>query len=111
MQLSLRHRSKGLTLTSAGAELVADARALLAHADELHTAARSLGTELAGKLVVGCFSTLGPFVMPQLLEGFQLRHPGVQVQFIEGSQRPPELAVERSVRAGSVVRRRGDAWD
>ncbi|GAA4551309.1 LysR family transcriptional regulator [Pseudonocardia xishanensis] len=85
VQLLLRHRSKGLTLTAAGAEVVADARALLAHSDELFATARSLGTELAGRLVIGCFLTLAPFLLPQLLEGFHRRHPGVHVEFIEGS--------------------------
>lgn len=85
VQLLLRHRAKGLSLTATGTAVVADARALLAHAEELHTAARSLGEELAGRLVIGCFSTLAPFLLPRLLEGFQTLHPGVQVDFVEGS--------------------------
>ncbi|MGH3367291.1 MAG: LysR family transcriptional regulator [Nocardioidaceae bacterium] len=85
VQLFLRRRSKGLSLTPAGSQLLTDARRLLEHAGELQASARSLGQELTGRLVVGCFPTLTPFLMGRMLEEFPRRHPGVVVDFLEGS--------------------------
>lgn len=85
VQLLLRRRAKGLTLTSAGQRLIADARALLHRAEELRAGARDLGQSLAGRLVVGCFSTLGPSLLPRLLDGFRTQYPAVELDFVEGS--------------------------
>ncbi|MCZ0991710.1 LysR family transcriptional regulator [Streptomyces diastatochromogenes] len=86
VQLFLRRQAKGLTITQAGLAVLADARPLLAHADELVSSARSLGGRLSGNLVIGCYTTLAPFLMPGVLEGFATEHPTVRLSFIEGSQ-------------------------
>ncbi|MFD7999517.1 LysR family transcriptional regulator [Streptomyces mirabilis] len=86
VQLFLRRQAKGLTITQAGLAVLADARPLLAHADELVSNARSLGGQLSGNLVIGCYATLAPFLMPGVLEGFATEHPTVRLSFVEGSQ-------------------------
>lgn len=86
VQLFLRRQAKGLTITQAGLAVLADARPLLAHAEELVSSARSLGGQLSGNLVVGCYTTLAPFLMPGVLEGFAAEHPTVRLSFLEGSQ-------------------------
>ena len=86
VQLFLRRQAKGLTITQAGLAVLADARPLLAHADELVSSARTLGGELSGSLTVGCYTTLAPFLMPGVLEGFAAEHPTVQLSFVEGTQ-------------------------
>ena len=86
VQLFLRHRAKGLTITKAGISVLADARSLLSHSQELVDSARSRGRDLAGTLAVGCYMTLAPFLMPASLEGFAAEHPRVQLTFAEGSQ-------------------------
>lgn len=96
VSLLVRHPTKGLALTSAGTAIVPSARALLGHASELQATARSISQGLEGDLVVGCASTMAPFVMPGLLDGFRKLHSGVRVDFIEGST--PELAEQ--VRSG-----------
>ena len=58
VQLFLRRRAKGLTITPAGLAVLADARPLLAHAEELVSSARSLGGQLSGNLVIGCYEGL-----------------------------------------------------
>lgn len=85
VQLVLRQRSKGLTLTAAGQELISPARTLLRLAEELRSGAHDLGGALRGRLVVGCFQTIGPFVMPTLLDSFAQAHPEVELDFVEGS--------------------------
>ena len=86
VQLFLRKKAKGLTITTAGVSVLADARSVLGHADELVESARSLGTRLTGRLAVGCFMTLAPFLLPAVLEGFAAQHPDLELVFSEGSQ-------------------------
>jgi DNA-binding transcriptional LysR family regulator len=83
--LLLRRKARGLTLTEAGRLLLPRARALLAGSEELQEGMREMGQQLAGRLMVGCFTTIAPLVLPRLLEGFQTAHPGVSVDFAEGS--------------------------
>ncbi|ORA15182.1 LysR substrate-binding domain-containing protein [Mycobacterium arosiense] len=85
VQLFLRQRSKGLTLTDAGRRVLTDARRLLQQADELQVTARNLGQELSGRLVVGCYSTLTPYLIPMMLEAFGKAEPGIRIDFVEGS--------------------------
>src|SRR5919197_1280336 len=85
VQLMLRRRARGLTLTAAGRELIGPARTLLRLAEELRADAGELGTALHGRLVIGCFQTIGPFIMPTLLASFAAAHPGVELDFVEGS--------------------------
>jgi DNA-binding transcriptional LysR family regulator len=85
VQLLLRHRAKGLTLTTAGRHVLPEARALLARAEDLTSEARDLGGSLSGRLVVGCFQTIAPFVLPPLLQAFGTAHPDVRLDFVENS--------------------------
>lgn len=82
----VRHHARGVTLTSAGARLVHDARQLLGHADDFGHSARSLGEQLQGEIAVGCFVTLTARFLPRVLAGFARRHPGISVRLEEGNQ-------------------------
>jgi DNA-binding transcriptional LysR family regulator len=82
----IRRRGRGVSLTPTGAHVLASAKLLLGEAAELNYLARGRGTELVGPLVVGCFVTLVPTVLPRLLEEFEALHPKVTVDFVEGSQ-------------------------
>src|SRR5690349_529815 len=66
-QLLIRHKARGLELTPAGRRLLPQARSLLAHADDVRTAAEAEGGALSGPLTVGCFRTAAPFLLPELL--------------------------------------------
>jgi DNA-binding transcriptional LysR family regulator len=85
VQLFLRQKAKPLQLTAAGRQVLADARPLLARAEELQANARGLGQALSGDLTVGCFPTLSPYVMPTALDVVAAAHPDVQIRFVEGS--------------------------
>jgi DNA-binding transcriptional LysR family regulator len=69
---------------------------LLAHAEDVLADVQSQGRELTGQLVVGCFRTAAPFVLPGLLETFAAEHPRVRLDFIEG----PLPDLERALRDG-----------
>jgi DNA-binding transcriptional LysR family regulator len=95
-QLLVRRRSRGLALTAAGRRFLPQAKELLAHAEDVRADVQSQGRELTGQLVVGCFRTAAPFVLPGLLETFTAEHPGVQLDFIEG----PLPDLEQALRDG-----------
>jgi DNA-binding transcriptional LysR family regulator len=84
--LCVRRRAQGITLTPVGRVLLTAAKRLLAEAWELSYLARGRTEELTGPLVVGCFVTLAPTVLPRLLEVFEVEHPHVTVDFVEGNQ-------------------------
>ena len=85
VQLFIRQRSRGLTLTPAGQKVLDDARSLLARVDDLVSDARGLGTVLHGSLAVGCYETFAPFLMPGLLADFHEQHPDVSVELSIGT--------------------------
>ncbi|MFJ9588042.1 LysR family transcriptional regulator [Streptomyces acidicola] len=85
-QLMVRHPGYGISLTEAGADVVADARRVLAAASDLYSAARSPGHDLHGQLALGCFSTIAPLFVPPLYETFAREHPAVRLDVTEGGQ-------------------------
>ncbi|WP_020500563.1 LysR family transcriptional regulator [Sciscionella marina] len=84
VQLLIRHHAKGLSLTAAGSRFLQELKNFLAHADDLAETARGLGTRLSGELVIGCFLSLSPFLLPRLFAGLTEQHPDLRVQAIEG---------------------------
>ncbi|NMR28360.1 LysR family transcriptional regulator [Arthrobacter sp. SF27] len=85
-QLTVRRKAHGVSLTPVGTYLYAQAAELLRSAEELELNASSGGRELAGPLVIGCYATVAPTVLPVLIEGFTVNHPKVQLDFVEGPQ-------------------------
>ncbi len=94
----VRRRAQGVSLTPMGELLLERAKRLLAEAAELSYAVRGNGTELVGPLVVGCFVTLAPTVLPRLLAEFGQLHPLVTVDFVEG----PQDRLEEALLAGEI---------
>src|SRR3569623_701293 len=80
IQLFVRQPARGMKLTPAGEVIVAEARSLLAHADEFHQRAGALGHSLDGELSVACFTNLGPVYFSNLLAQFCRLHPSVSVK-------------------------------
>ncbi|MEU9885201.1 LysR family transcriptional regulator [Sphaerisporangium sp. NPDC051011] len=83
VQLFIRHRSRGLTLTSAGERLQHQARELLARALDVEAEARGSGGSLAGPVTMGCFVTLAPYYLPALFAACSERHPGIELNVVE----------------------------
>ncbi len=88
VDLFIRHKARGVTLTSASQQLLPEARNLVRHAEDFQALVHCSGSALSGELVVGCFPTILPFVMPKLLQGFQAAHPDVRVRLVECSPGP-----------------------
>ena len=85
IQLFLRRKAKGVSLTDVGRDILPEIRSLLAQADDLHSMAQSLGETIEGTLMLGCYPTLTPFLMPRILGGFPQWHPSVGIDLFEGS--------------------------
>jgi len=86
IQLFIRHHAQGMSLTTAGAQIMEQAQALLRDADELRSFAGKLSEQVFGSINVGCFIPLAPIVTPGLCHGFMQSHPGVEVNVSEGNQ-------------------------
>lgn len=83
VQLLVRHHARGVSLTAAGEDLLSDARALLRQAQELESAATQHGSGVTGRVTLGCFAILAPYVMPRLLHEVGERLPGVELATTE----------------------------
>lgn len=93
-----RHKARGITLTGTGSRMLVEARNLVRHADAFRSLAQEDGAEMSGEIVVGCFPTLLPFVLPPLLAGFRRRHPRVVIRVVEGAQ----PALEEAMVSGAI---------
>jgi DNA-binding transcriptional LysR family regulator len=79
--VTLLHRTtRSLTLTSAGAILLPEARALLAQRDRIRDAMASLGESLIGNVRLTVPVSLGETVFEGLLTEFAQTYPDVQVE-------------------------------
>lgn len=97
-QLFVRRRASGLLLTTAGKQLLRDARNLLAGLDEALDAARGHGSEIRGSIRIACFVTLAPFVIPSLLAELGNKYPDLTVEVVEADA----AAIEDTVRSGDA---------
>lgn len=84
-RLCIRRRAHGLTLTSAGQQLVTHARRVLSEAEELHRTVSGAG-HLSGPVVIGCYPTLAPTILPTLLQDFAALHPEIELSIKEATQ-------------------------
>lgn len=85
VRLFVRRRAHGVSLTRSGSELIAHAKALMTAAADLQFAAEKRGGSLAGRVSIGCYLTLAPFVIPALIGAFRKHHPSVELDVFYGS--------------------------
>ncbi|PXY18815.1 LysR substrate-binding domain-containing protein [Prauserella muralis] len=98
VQLCVRRKAHGITLTPSGTQVLQQARALLRQAEDLEETSAGDSADLAGRLALGCYLTLAPTVLPRLLHGFGARYPRVTIDFTEGTQD----ALQRLLLAGEL---------
>lgn len=83
-QLCVRRKARGLTLTPMGQEFAKRARKIIADTQELVLNAGQ-DQELRGPVKLGCYSSFATNVVPELLEGFPKRYPGVSIEIMVGT--------------------------
>ncbi|WP_146111825.1 LysR substrate-binding domain-containing protein [Arthrobacter sp. MYb227] len=85
-QLTIRRKAHGVTLTPSGRYVLAHARSLLRTASDLQSLAASSGDQLRGRLAIGCYSSLAPTLLTELLAEYSTEHPEVELEFHAGTQ-------------------------
>lgn len=80
--LFIRH-AKGLTLTRAGQQLFNQVQKLLAQWQEIAENIRDTADHIKGKVIIGCHSTLLPFLSPMVSE-LLTHHPELEIHFQHG---------------------------
>jgi len=90
LQLFVRRKGKGVTLTPAGTRLLSHARIVLQGAETLAENAWQASSSLTGRFAIGCFSTLTPFFLPGMMEVFRRKHPELELDLAEAAA--PQLA-------------------
>jgi len=98
LQLFIRRRARGLTLTPAGERFLQQAKDLLNQAREMAEEARGTGLELSGPVTVGCFVTMAPLYLPPLLTECAATYPEVEVRVVEAETD----ALADALRAGRI---------
>ncbi|WPP01684.1 LysR substrate-binding domain-containing protein [Pseudomonas sp. HR96] len=86
VQLFIRHHAQGVSLTPSGARFYRKAQELLRVAHEFEQNALADNDVVAGQIDIGCFETVAPLYLPQLIAGFRDRWPGVEVRIRDGEQ-------------------------
>lgn len=81
-------------VTGRGQALVDQARLILSEARRLGEIARSGGEPLSGPFRLGLTGTLGPYLMPLLLQPLRERYPGLRLLLQEGLPRALAVALE-----------------
>ena len=71
-----------IRLSEAGETLMPMARDLVNMALRIEEVMKSLGGEVMGHLKIGCSTTAGKYILPQLVARFRQMHPRVQVTII-----------------------------
>lgn len=85
-QLCVRRKSRGITLTHAGADFLDGARQLLSSSEDLAERISGTQQEPAGPYRFGTFKSVSPSVVPLLLHHFKTHFPRVEADFAEGAQ-------------------------
>lgn len=81
----LERTTRSVKLTAAGEIAVARARAALAEADRLGSELDELRGLVRGTIAIGALLPAGDLDLPALLAEFKRRHPGIEIEFREGT--------------------------
>ena len=82
-QFLIRYKAKGVALTPTGKQFVAEARQFLMHGDELAKNIGHYSNQLEGELTLGCYTTIAPFFIPNLLRHVKQKHPNLVIKTLE----------------------------
>jgi len=74
-----RHHARGTELTAEGRSFSNLARSLMENAERVENNALSIAAQLAGIVRFGCFHTLAPFYLAQLIRAYGARYPQADI--------------------------------
>jgi DNA-binding transcriptional LysR family regulator len=84
---------RGVALNGAGAVFLAEAKAVLARADEAQSALEDLSNLDRGRLSIHASQTIASYWLPQRLAAFHLAHPGIALAVAIGNTAQVAAAV------------------
>jgi len=85
VQLLIRRRAKGITITPEGRNLLSSVRSIVTQANELQEEAERKADEMVGDFSVGCHTSLCNMFMPEICDTFANQHPLLDINFNEGT--------------------------
>ncbi len=94
----IERRTKQMSLTAAGEEIVARARRMLEASDEVLALARSHRDPLAGKLRIAFLPTIGPYLLPRVAPRIRKALPRLELLLYEYQTEP----MLEKLRAGEI---------
>lgn len=74
---------RNVMLTPAGRDVAARARRIVADVEEMREAARRSQDPEAGKVTLGLFPTLGPYLLPHVVPDIRARFPELELLLVE----------------------------
>jgi len=87
LKLLIRHHAQGVSLTPAGRRFYQRSCELLRSTRNFEQEALADNSAVGGYIDIGCFETVAPLYLPQLLAGFSKHHPGIHVHLRDGEQK------------------------
>ena len=87
LQLCVRRKAQGISLTPNGRDMSIQAQQLLRAARELGSAAAHLRGSVCGTVRIGCVTGLAPTTLPRIMAAVHCRHPEVTITFELDSRR------------------------
>lgn len=79
LRLLVRHHARGTELTPQGRAFCRSARDLLRQAERAEHEALAIAADLAGTIRFGCFHTIAPFYLAQIIKAYSALYPDVDV--------------------------------
>lgn len=87
LDLLNRQRSRGISLTVKGQEVLARIQSILDQVDAFERDMRGLQEDISGDLHIGCFTPLAPIVLVPVLKRMVTAHQGIRATILEGDVR------------------------
>lgn len=91
-----RLHARGMELTPQGTEFLRYAEQLLTYADQMDRAVTDIAKHRKGTVRLGCFQSLAPFFLAQVVGGYRAKVPGVVVKTSEGLQQDLTTALQKN---------------
>ncbi|WP_321392404.1 LysR substrate-binding domain-containing protein [Emcibacter sp.] len=90
--------NKKVMITEAGREVVARARVILQEVDNIREIADSFRDPYAGKILLGAFPTLAPYLLPKIIPALHHHYPDLALYLVEEKT---EILTEK-IKAGEI---------
>jgi DNA-binding transcriptional LysR family regulator len=83
LRLFERHHARGTELTPQGRAFLDSARGLLKLAERTEHDAQAIAANLAGIVRLGCFHSIAPFYLPQIVSAYREAFPDIEIESSE----------------------------